>query len=107
MFALCNTAFPVRWIDLLGFRDSQILTDLPAEVLVDFPVARDGRYFLFSPVHVDGMIPTLPKKLASVSLKVADQISSFHTEIVPKASLIVSFPAISSSASCRLASRTS
>ena len=92
---------------MLGFRDSQILTDLSAEVLVDFPVARDRRYFLFSPVHVDSMISTLPKKLASVFLKVADQISSFHTEIVPKASLIVSFPAISSSASCRLASRTS
>lgn len=91
----------------LRFGNSQIFTDLSAKILINFPMPWNRRYFLLCSVHLNGMIPTLPKKLATVFFTMSDQIYPFHTEIVPKASLIVSLPEISSSASCRFASRTS
>ena len=92
--------------EVLGPTDSQIVADLAGEEIVYLAMAwYCGRPF-DAPIHVDSVVVSLAQELASVAFEMANQVDALHATGSAKSSRITSIPAMDSSASWRLASRT-
>lgn len=87
-------------------RDVEVLADLSSEQFVDFSVTRNCRDLPGPGIDVDSVLRALSQQPAALCLKMSDESAALHGGAF-NGSRITSAPAISSSASARLASRVS
>jgi len=93
-----------RWAS--GLRNLQVTADLPREIVVDLPVARNSRALAHGAIDVNRMSATLTEEHAAARLQMPDELDPLHADM-PSGSRMTSAPTKSSSARVRLASSTS
>ena len=88
-------------------RNLEILADLSSEKIVDLSMTRNRGRLPGAPIHQNGVSPAFSEERTTVLLQVADEVSAFHSAAMISGSRMTSLSVIDSSASVRLASRTS
>jgi len=64
---------------LFAARNSQVITDLPSKLLLDFPMAGDSCGRACSRVAVDGVITAFANKQAAMRFDMPDEVGAFHS----------------------------
>ena len=66
---------------------------------------RHGRSFALGSVDINRVVGSLTEKLTPLALKMANEISPLHSEMVPRVSLMTPLPPSASSDNCLFDSR--
>lgn len=90
----------------LWLGDSQIAANLSDKLLIDLPMPRYCRHFVFSGIEVHRVTPTFAQESTTVTFEMSNEISALHAAQITSGSRITSCPTRDRSESIRFASST-